>query len=249
MTLAAAVNNAASYVWGNCTYFVAKSLSWVPGGLGNAADWLANAKRKGLTISSTAAPGDVVVYGPGHGYDPQYGHVAVVKSVVPHSNGARFIVEEMNYKGLNIVDTRQSTMAGVAGFIQPPGSKIPIDPGAIASGIGSALDIPGAIASAGKNISDTLNPATWLMTIWNDHLKPNVVRIVLVVVGLWIIGMGLKMLLEEEVGDELQSSGVTPTPSPAPSSSSPTPGDDSPRDYKATPGDAAADAPEAAAIA
>lgn len=119
------INNAASYVWGTCTWFVAETFSWIPAGLGNAKDWLANAQKKGLQTESTPHVGDVVVYGAGHGYDPNYGHVAIVTAVNPVSTrmGPTFTVEEMNAKGLDVVSTRTSTMADVLGFIKPPSAS------------------------------------------------------------------------------------------------------------------------------
>ncbi|HZV49915.1 MAG TPA: CHAP domain-containing protein [Candidatus Dormibacteraeota bacterium] len=125
--------SAASYVWGDCTYYVAQTLSWVPAGLGNAADWLANAQRLGLPTSSVPVPGSVVVYGSGSGYSP-FGHVAIVQAV--NADGT-FVVSEMNYTGLNQVDVRRSTMADVLGFILPPGST-PAAPSGV-GGVGPSV--------------------------------------------------------------------------------------------------------------
>lgn len=112
------MSNELSYAFGNCTYFVAKTLPWIPGGLGDAYQWIANAKAKGLQVSNTPVVGSVVVYGQGNGYS-QFGHVAVVQSL--NSDGT-FNVSEMNFAGFNQTDTRTSSMKDVAGFILPPGT-------------------------------------------------------------------------------------------------------------------------------
>jgi hypothetical protein len=115
----------ASYTWGQCTYYVAQTLSWIPAGLGNAANWASNAAAKGLKVTSTPSVGSAVVWGPGQGYS-SVGHVAVVTSVNP--NGS-FTVSEMNYQGVDKVDTRVvNTLRGVEGFIQPPNGSAPVNP-------------------------------------------------------------------------------------------------------------------------
>lgn len=114
---AAAQNNAQGYSAGQCTYYAARSLGFIPGGLGNADDWAARASSMGMHVDSTPAVGTAVVYGPGGSYSPQYGHVAVVKQVNPDGT---FVVSEMNVDGVNVVDERTSTMQGVIGFIHPP---------------------------------------------------------------------------------------------------------------------------------
>ena len=120
-----------SYIWGQCTAFVAQTLGWIPAGLGNAGDWVNNAQIKGYAISNTPVAGSAVVYSPGGGYSP-YGHVAVVEQVLPDGS---FLVAEQNYKGPGITDERVSTMAGVSGFILPPGSSSDINLAATSTGI------------------------------------------------------------------------------------------------------------------
>jgi surface antigen len=128
--LKAAVGNAASYAVGQCTWGVASLLAWIPAGLGNANQWIANAAKKGLTISQSPSVGDVVVYQGGVSaatpYSPSaeyssLGHVGVVSALGPADT---FTVEEMNYNadggGLGIYDTRKSSTQNVQGFIQPP---------------------------------------------------------------------------------------------------------------------------------
>jgi hypothetical protein len=109
----------AAYTFGNCTYYVATRFPNIYPYLGNAKDWIGNAKKQGYQVLSKPAPDTIVVYGPGNGYSA-LGHVAVVDSV--NSNGT-FNVSEMNYKGFDLIDNRVSTMAGVIGFIVPPGSS------------------------------------------------------------------------------------------------------------------------------
>jgi surface antigen len=104
----------ATYIYGQCTYFVARSLDWVPGGLGNAGDWFQNARARGMRTSGTPHAGDVVVYRAGWIPMSPLGHVAVVDAVQP---GGKFTVTEMTN---GAVSTRQSNMMGVLGFIEPP---------------------------------------------------------------------------------------------------------------------------------
>lgn len=101
----------------NCTYYAARSLGFIPGGLGNAEDWASRASGMGMQVDSTPAVGTAVVYGPTGPYSPQYGHVAVVKQV---NQDGTFVVSEMNVDGQGVVDERTSTMNGVIGFIHPP---------------------------------------------------------------------------------------------------------------------------------
>jgi len=109
----------AAYAFGNCTYYVATRFPTIYPYLGNALDWVTNAKKQGYTVLSKPAVDTVVVYGPGNGYS-SLGHVAVVDSV--NADGS-FMVSEMNYTGYDVVDSRRSTTKGVIGFVVPPGSS------------------------------------------------------------------------------------------------------------------------------
>lgn len=122
------VASLASYAYGQCTYYVASVLSWIPAGLGNAVDWIDNAQAKGLPTSDTPQAGAVVVYKGGSfaatsdtpaGWYSSLGHVAVVTRV--NADGT-FEVSEANYGGSTVAkpDSRASTMADVEGFILPP---------------------------------------------------------------------------------------------------------------------------------
>lgn len=56
-----------SYTPGQCTWYVAGTNSWIPPGLGNAAQWLMNAPAKGLRTGRTPEAGAVAVLEPGRG--------------------------------------------------------------------------------------------------------------------------------------------------------------------------------------
>ena len=114
---AAARNNDQSYSPGQCTYYAARSLGYIPNGLGNAADWAHNAAERGMSVNDKPAVGTAVVYGANAGGAGADGHVAVVTSVNPDGS---FVVSEMNVDGQWVADTRTSTMDGVIGFIHPP---------------------------------------------------------------------------------------------------------------------------------
>lgn len=114
---AAAKNNGKDYALGQCTYYVARSLGYIPGDLGNADQWASKAAEHGMQIGQQPKVGDAVVYGGGGGYSPQYGHVAVVTGVLPDG---KFTVSEMNVDGNGVADTRTSSMNDVIGFINPP---------------------------------------------------------------------------------------------------------------------------------
>ena len=120
---AAGRNNDQSYSPGQCTYYAARSLGYIPGGLGNAADWAHNAAERGMSVNDKAAVGTAVVYGANAGGAGADGHVAVVQAVNPDGT---FVVSEMNVDGQWVADQRTSTMDGVIGFIHPPsGTNMP----------------------------------------------------------------------------------------------------------------------------
>lgn len=104
-----------SYDFGQCTWYVCSELSWVPEGLGNAADWLANGIAAGLQSANFAIRGSVVVFGAGNGYS-DFGHVAIVDAV--HADGS-FLVREMNYSAWDTVDYRNTTYFDALGFLLP----------------------------------------------------------------------------------------------------------------------------------
>jgi hypothetical protein len=150
-----AANNAIAYTLGNCTRFVAAALSWIPGGLGNAKDWLQNAEAKGLPVapaSSTPVPGSVAVWNTG-----QFGHVAEVLGAIPGG----FQVAEENFVGLGQRDVRNVTGAalqGLEGFILPP-NGLPVV-GGLVSGAQAAAGLPAAIAGLPVTVGHGLADAT-----------------------------------------------------------------------------------------
>lgn len=99
-----------TFPFGQCTWWVALNhpVTWS----GNAADWWQNSPAS--QHRSSPAAGEIVVYGPGHGYST-FGHVAVIIAV----NQSGFVVSEMNYLSVAVVDERQAPWpdAAVEGFI------------------------------------------------------------------------------------------------------------------------------------
>ncbi len=89
-----------SWSWGNCTWYVAsyKNVDW----RGNANQWIRNAKEKGHPTWSEPVVGAIVQF-EGRGYNPYYGHVAIVIDITP----SHIIVSDMNYRRLNEVTTRK----------------------------------------------------------------------------------------------------------------------------------------------
>jgi surface antigen len=95
---------------GQCTWWAAMNhpVNW----RGDAWQWLGAAIAAGHRTSSQAQVGSIAVYGPGGNYS-SFGHVAIVTAV----HGGTFTVTEMNYLGEGVVDQRESSYAGVLGFI------------------------------------------------------------------------------------------------------------------------------------
>lgn len=110
-----------SYLFGECTWYACTQSSFIPEGLGNATDWLADARAQGLRIGSVPVAGAVVVYAAGGGYS-EFGHVGVVRQV--YSPGS-FLVSEMNFTAWDQTDLRISSLADVEGFIYPPDGYVP----------------------------------------------------------------------------------------------------------------------------
>jgi surface antigen len=69
---------------------------------GNANQWINNARAKWHTISSTPVIGSIVQF-EGRGYNPYYGHVAIVIDVTT----SHIIVSDMNYRRKYEVTTRK----------------------------------------------------------------------------------------------------------------------------------------------
>lgn len=84
------------FFYGQCTWYVATQ-RYVPW-MGNAIDWWPNARQYGFAEGSTPQVGAIMVT-----RESGYGHVAIVRSVSPDGS---WTVEEMNYSGFAMVDTR-----------------------------------------------------------------------------------------------------------------------------------------------
>ena len=97
------------YPYGYCTYYVASRRS-VPSQLGNAGQWIGNARRAGFATGGSPVPGAIMVTN-----ESWVGHVAYVESV----NGDTITISEMNYKGWGVRSTRTIDVnnSAIKGFI------------------------------------------------------------------------------------------------------------------------------------
>ena len=117
----------ATWPWGQCTWFVvyeghAAGTHRVTWG-GNADSWYANAQSQGVPTDPPGTdpePGWIAVYAPGHGSNPDLGHVAVVAGVQVTSG--TYTIAEMNVLGLGVADLRTLWVDGtdplLEGWIQ-----------------------------------------------------------------------------------------------------------------------------------
>jgi surface antigen len=170
------VSSAWAYVKNQCTYYAALVATWIPAGLGNAADWLHNAQLKGYQTTSIPTVGSVAVYGRGGPYDVANGHVAVVESVA--ADLKTFTVGEQNLDERGAVQHgRISSMRNVLGFILPPGKSATGTPGGLAAGNANynPFDLPGAIGNAVASIGKSLTQVAYILA-----------GLLLFVVGLWL---------------------------------------------------------------
>jgi len=89
-----------SWAWWNCTYYVAsyKNVNW----RWNANKWLRNARAKWHKTWNTPTIWSIVTF-EWRGYNPRYGHVALVMDIKWDS----IIVSEMNYRRINEVTYRR----------------------------------------------------------------------------------------------------------------------------------------------
>ncbi len=85
------------FPWGQCTYYVAsrRNIPWN----GNAWQWFGAAQSYGMATGSRPRPGAIMVTWESR----YYGHVAVVEQV--YGDGS-YLISEMNYRGLGMVDQR-----------------------------------------------------------------------------------------------------------------------------------------------
>lgn len=89
-----------SWVWGNCTWYVAsyKNVNW----RGNANQWMRNASAKGHVTWPSPKIWAIVQF-EWRGYNPYYGHVGIVIDMT----STHIIVSDMNYRRLGEVTTRK----------------------------------------------------------------------------------------------------------------------------------------------
>ena len=79
------------YAYGWCTWYAWSKRPDLPGNMGNANMWAANARRAGFPVDSTPRVGDIFQTGSG-----RYGHVGYVESV---NGDGTITVSDMNYNG------------------------------------------------------------------------------------------------------------------------------------------------------
>lgn len=84
------------YSKGYCTAYAWSRRQDLPGNLGDAHSWAANAARQGFTVSDTPKAGAI-------GVTRAYSHVVYIESVNPDGTVS---LSEQNYKGLGVVSTR-----------------------------------------------------------------------------------------------------------------------------------------------
>ncbi|KGM37000.1 phage tail tip lysozyme [Streptococcus sinensis] len=110
-----------AYALGNCTWYVYNRFKQIGiqlyPYLGNSNQWVDSGRAQGYEISTTPKPGSAVVFMPGvAGSSPIYGHVAFCEYV--NSDGS-FLVSEMNYGGLYVMNWRTLTPQSGIYFVTP----------------------------------------------------------------------------------------------------------------------------------
>ena len=113
---------AASYPWGQCTWFVynrAKELGYNYGAyMGNGGDWQYQA---GYETTHTPKVGYAVSFAPGQaGADSSYGHVAIVEEV---KKDGSILISESNALGMGVVSYRTFTAQQAATLTYVVGQK------------------------------------------------------------------------------------------------------------------------------
>jgi surface antigen len=95
---------------GYCTWYVNYKRPDLPNGMGNARDYIANARARGMATGKSPRAGAVMVTG-----ESGYGHVGVVESV----SGDRVTITEMNYAGRGVIDRRTLSIydAVIRGYV------------------------------------------------------------------------------------------------------------------------------------
>lgn len=101
------------YDRGYCTWYVANKRAAigrpVPGNLGHASWWKANAQRAGMTVGNVPAVGAVAWKVP----NDNYGHVAIVEAFYPDGS---MLISEMNVAGWNRVSSQVISAQGVGTY-------------------------------------------------------------------------------------------------------------------------------------
>lgn len=98
------------FVWGNCTWYVARRMKITFGG--HAKYWLKNAAAAGYETGKVPRVGSAVVVPS----SSPYGHVAYVESV---NGDGTMTISEMNVKGLGVKSSRTMPVSEAKGFIYP----------------------------------------------------------------------------------------------------------------------------------
>ncbi|MGL4688602.1 MAG: phage tail tip lysozyme, partial [Leuconostoc mesenteroides] len=118
-----ATSSSNTYPFGQCTWYTYNRMQELgtpaENGLGNGADWGANAKAKGYKTDSQPHVGWAVSFSQGaDGADPTYGHVAVVEAI--SDDKTHFLVSECNVvaSGTGTVSFRELTAGQGVTFIQ-----------------------------------------------------------------------------------------------------------------------------------
>ncbi len=118
-----AMSSSNTYPFGQCTWYTYNRMQKlgtpVENGLGNGADWGANAKARGYKTDTKPHVGWAVSFSQGaDGADPTYGHVAVVEAI--SDDGKHFLVSECNVvaSGTGTVSFRELTAGQGVTFIQ-----------------------------------------------------------------------------------------------------------------------------------
>jgi surface antigen len=120
------------YTGGGCTYWAWQNRQDLPGHLGNARYWAANAAQAGFPVDGTPEVGAIAVYQPGIYGAFGAGHVAVVEQV----RGNQIYISEASYRpylpddGDNEIDRRWTGIVGVQfihhrGYGQPAPASPP----------------------------------------------------------------------------------------------------------------------------
>lgn len=185
--------NALSYTFGNCTQFVAGTFAWVGAHWGNGCQWADSAKAQGLTVTKQPTAGAIAVYDCGLAGSNGNGHVAVVQKL--NSDGS-FLLNEVNWNAFNTVDTRQESLGSatgqhIIGFILPPGTTLDNStPGVTTTGF-NPLD-PTQLTKAITNIGKIV--------------EQDLFRLALIMLGVFVIFLGIGLLLSSELRNALDSS-------------------------------------------